>query len=101
MINLVLLCDEHHHQVHEGGWTLTMRDGIVTMTSPDGRKAYIEAPPISGNGDQLISAVPATITAGTLTGGQTGDRLNLSFATDVLAPYLQPEEPDSPTDTET
>jgi hypothetical protein len=25
--NMVLLCNAHHHQVHEGGWTITRRPG--------------------------------------------------------------------------
>ena len=34
---LLPLCDEHHHQVHEGGWTLTMTpDRVCTWTTPTG-----------------------------------------------------------------
>jgi hypothetical protein len=37
--NLAPLCEsrKHHHLVHEGGWTLTMRpDRVATFTRPDG-----------------------------------------------------------------
>ncbi len=35
--NLVPLCEHHHHQVHEGGWTLTMTtDRVLTWTTPGG-----------------------------------------------------------------
>ncbi|MEO1057010.1 MAG: HNH endonuclease [Actinomycetota bacterium] len=35
--NLIPLCEHHHHQVHEGGWQLTMTpDRIATWTRPDG-----------------------------------------------------------------
>ncbi len=37
LANLLPLCENHHHLVHEGGWTLTMTpDRIVTWTRPDG-----------------------------------------------------------------
>jgi len=42
--NLVLLCDHHHHLVHEGGWTLTRTpDGTLEFRRPDGR--LFELPP--------------------------------------------------------
>ena len=35
--NLLPLCEQHHHLVHEGHWTLTMTpDRIATWTRPDG-----------------------------------------------------------------
>jgi hypothetical protein len=35
--NLLPLCATHHHQVHEGGWSLTLDpDRTVTITRPDG-----------------------------------------------------------------
>ena len=35
--NLLPLCENHHHLVHEGGWTVTMTpDRIATWTRPDG-----------------------------------------------------------------
>jgi hypothetical protein len=35
--NMIPLCEQHHHMVHEGGWTLTMTpDRVATLTRPDG-----------------------------------------------------------------
>jgi hypothetical protein len=35
------LCAIHHHQVHEGGWTLTLQpDRTITLTRPDGTLHY-------------------------------------------------------------
>ena len=35
--NLVPLCEQHHHLVHEGGWRITMTpDRTITWTKPDG-----------------------------------------------------------------
>ncbi len=35
--NLVLLCRNHHRLVHEGGFSLSMEHGVVTVRGPDGR----------------------------------------------------------------
>lgn len=35
--NEIPLCEQHHHLVHEGGWTLTLGRGrVATWTRPDG-----------------------------------------------------------------
>ena len=45
--NLCGLCWEHHHLVHEGGWTVTGNaDGALTFTSPSGRPASGRPPPL-------------------------------------------------------
>jgi Domain of unknown function (DUF222) len=37
LANLVPVCDRHHHQIHEGGWILTMTaDRVITLRAPDG-----------------------------------------------------------------
>ncbi len=37
LVNLIPLCSEHHHLVHEGGWTLTLDPNrIITLHRPDG-----------------------------------------------------------------
>ena len=37
LVNLMLLCEHHHHLVHEGGWQLARApDGTVTARAPDG-----------------------------------------------------------------
>jgi hypothetical protein len=39
--NLIPLCRDHHHLVHEGGWTLTLRpDRTIILTRPDGTVHY-------------------------------------------------------------
>ena len=36
--NLILLCDRHHHAVHDGGWSPALHgDGTVVWTSPAGQ----------------------------------------------------------------
>jgi hypothetical protein len=43
--NLVLMCPEHHTDVHVHGWQITLHaDGSVTATSPDGHTYTEEAP---------------------------------------------------------
>jgi hypothetical protein len=45
--NLAGLCWEHHHLVHEGGWTITGNaDGDLTVTSPTGRTLTGRPPPL-------------------------------------------------------
>ena len=35
--NLLPMCERHHHHVHEGGWTLTLKpDRTITLRRPDG-----------------------------------------------------------------
>ena len=41
LANLVPLCARHHHLVHEGGWTLTLKpDRTITLRRPDGSLAH-------------------------------------------------------------
>ena len=45
--NLVGLCWQHHHLVHEGGWTIAGNaDGELTCTSPHGRALTSRPPPL-------------------------------------------------------
>jgi hypothetical protein len=40
--NLLPLCEQHHHLVHEGGWVLTMKpDRVATWKRPDGTTFHI------------------------------------------------------------
>jgi len=40
MSNLALVCYQHHHALHEGGWTLTGDpDGQLIAVHPDGRRS--------------------------------------------------------------
>jgi hypothetical protein len=35
--NLLPVCNRHHHDVHEGGWQLTMtQDRVISLRAPDG-----------------------------------------------------------------
>ena len=43
LANLVLLCWRHHHAVHEGGHTLALEAGAVTVWRPDGRLLATES----------------------------------------------------------
>ena len=41
LANLVPLCARHHHLVHEGSWTLTLKpDRTITLRRPDGSLAH-------------------------------------------------------------
>ena len=45
--NLVGLCWQHHHLVHEGGWTIEGNpDAEITFISPHGRRCSSRARPI-------------------------------------------------------
>ena len=83
--NLVLLCEAHHHLAHEGGWTLTLRDARVTLTSPDGSKTPTASPRTAGSSRTLARTRPAHIDQHTISGQQTGDPLDLGYATTVIA----------------
>lgn len=42
--NLLLVCDRHHHAVHEGGWDVELdAAAVVHWTSPTGRRAAVRA----------------------------------------------------------
>ena len=48
--NLAGLCWEHHHLVHEGGWTIQGNaDGELTFTSPYGRRLRSRPRPLDPN----------------------------------------------------
>ena len=41
LVNLLPLCERHHHLVHEGGWSLTMKpDRTITLRRPDGSLSF-------------------------------------------------------------
>jgi hypothetical protein len=37
LVNLVFLCDYHHHVLHKPGWNATFDGTTLTVTNPDGR----------------------------------------------------------------
>ena len=44
--NMTLLCNHHHHQVHDRGWVLERTgDGGLQLTAPDGRTLIRPPPP--------------------------------------------------------
>lgn len=56
--NLVGLCWEHHHLVHEGGWTLKGNaDQQLTFTSPHGRTLTCRPPPLLPHTRQRIDHI--------------------------------------------
>jgi len=41
LANLLPLCAEHHHLIHDGGWHLSLHpDRTITLQRPDGTTAY-------------------------------------------------------------
>ena len=38
LVNLVFLCDYHHHVLHKPGWHATFDGTTFTVTNPDGRR---------------------------------------------------------------
>lgn len=46
LANLIPLCEQHHHLVHEGGWTLTIDDRRqLTWTKPNGEPWHTDTGP--------------------------------------------------------
>ncbi|MGH2734092.1 MAG: hypothetical protein ACRDKZ_00820, partial [Actinomycetota bacterium] len=46
LVNLYLLCGYHHHLVHEGGWDMRVKDGVLEFIRPDGRVLETTAKPL-------------------------------------------------------
>jgi hypothetical protein len=81
-LNLISLCDAHHWQVHEGGWTIAVkRPGVWRFYPPDGRRL-----------DTDHTTTPATtplandpsIPADAVTGGWNGESVDVGYAVAVL-----------------
>ena len=44
--NLVLLCDRHHHVIHQRGWAMKLEpDAALEVTTPEGRVMRTHPPP--------------------------------------------------------
>lgn len=57
--NLAGLCWQHHHRVHEGGWTIEGHaDQQLTFTSPHGRTLTCRPPPLLPETRQHIHDTP-------------------------------------------
>src|SRR4051812_23499052 len=55
LANLVLLCDRHHHVVHQPGWVLRFDGRDVTVLRPDGTQ-LCERPRLVADRPELIGA---------------------------------------------
>ncbi len=61
--NMLPLCQQHHHLVHEGHWTLTMTAGrIATWTRPDGTTWHTGPTTNRTNRDRQPDRTPALAT---------------------------------------
>src|SRR5206468_1270827 len=64
--NLVILCRRHHRAVHEGGYGISLLNGIATVRRPDGtvlervvqRRAIAEPSVLADNHDHGLDITP-------------------------------------------
>ena len=66
--NLLPLCSQHHHAVHEGGWHLDLSpDRRLVVRRPDGSVAFdgstVEVAPDGSNDAELAAAFRSRIAA--------------------------------------
>lgn len=82
--NLLPLCSRHHHQVHDGGWTLTMTaDRVITLRSPDGTVRFHGESRDRIGADRVDDVVAAR--AGSSPAGPGGvDAVDVLDGTDLL-----------------
>ena len=91
MSNLALVCYQHHHALHEGGWHLTGNpDGELIATHPDGRRS----PP---NQPQSLDTAESTATAPPPRSPARPSPLPLGPPPDQGGPDLHDPEPDADT----
>ena len=91
--NLILVCRHHHRAVHEGGFTVELRDdGEARFFWPDGRP-FPEAPPAPRWAGPTLEPTSAhlatagiTIDRDTATPDWLGERLDVHWAMTVLHP---------------
>ncbi len=87
-VNLVRLCPYHHHQVHEGGFTLTRSEtGRIVVRHPAGwiiPAAPTLPPSTPGQLTDANEAQGTAISSDTLPPDWNGDRLDLHYAVSVL-----------------
>jgi len=94
--NLALLCRRHHRAVHEEGFEVARGpDGTLRFRRPDGRPLPEVPPPASVPGDPVEAlrvchdAIGIRLDARTACAGWLGERLDLTWAIDVLHPLAQ------------
>src|SRR5213593_2632770 len=94
--NLALLCRRHHRAVHEEGYQLDRRpDGALRFRRPDGQLLPEVPTPLEVLGDAVTilrarhDAEGLALNARTTTPGWLGERLDVSWAIDVLHPLAR------------
>jgi hypothetical protein len=95
-----MLCRRHHRAVHEEGFQVARGpDGALQFQRPDGRPLPEVPPPAAVPGDPVEAlrachdAHGLRIDARTARTGWLGERLNLTWAIDVLHPLAQRARP--------
>ncbi|MDO8477355.1 MAG: DUF222 domain-containing protein [Candidatus Rokubacteria bacterium] len=98
--NLALLCRRHHRAVHEEGYQVARGpDGTLRFRRPDGRPLPEVPPPAAVPGDPVEAlrayhdSIGLHVDARTACAGWLGERLNLTWAIDVLHPLAQGARP--------
>jgi len=98
--NLALLCRRHHRAVHEEGYHVARGpDGALRFRRPDGRPLPEVPSPAAVPGDPVKSlrdrhdSVGLRLDAQTACPGWLGERLDLTWAIDVLHPLAQRARP--------
>jgi hypothetical protein len=72
LVNLIPLCERHHHMVHEGGWILTMTpDWVTTWRTPDGTVWFVGDTRDRAASSWTPPAESARVGAGTGAGAET------------------------------
>ena len=98
--NLAMLCRRHHRAVHEEGYQVArLPDGTLQFRRPDGRPLP-EMPPPAAVPSDPVKAIRARhdsqglrVNARTACAGWLGERLNVSWAIDVLHPLAVSARP--------
>jgi hypothetical protein len=98
--NLAMLCTRHHRAVHEEGFQVARRpDGTLQFRRPNGHPLPEVPPPAAVPGDPAESlrachdAQGLRLTARTACPSWLGERLDVSYAIDVLHPLAQRARP--------
>ena len=98
--NLALLCRRHHRAVHEEGFQVARGpEGALRFRRPDGRALPEVPPPAAVPGDSVEALRASHDSNGLRLNGRTacpgwlGERLDLTWAIDVLHPLAQGARP--------